>query len=81
MLEDIEVRIVGDDILSINSYSTIHKLIVIGIGIYQPEMVVNLLKDGCIQAHNCLYHITANLRCSLLSQDFLVLVKNVRVDA
>lgn len=40
MLEYVEVRVIGDDKFSIRCHGAVHELIVVGIGLYQPEMDV-----------------------------------------
>ena len=46
MLEYVEVRVIGDDKFSIRCHGAVHELIVVGIGLYQPEMDVHLLEYG-----------------------------------
>ena len=67
VLKDVEVRVVGDDVL--------------GIGLNQSEVDIDFLKLGSVEAGNRLDHVVGNLRGGLLSEDFLVLVEYVGIHA
>ena len=49
LFEDVEVGVVGDDVLGIGGDSAIDELIVVDILLYQPEMDICLLKFRCVQ--------------------------------
>ena len=81
LFEDIEMGIVGDDVLGIGCHGTVHEFIVVGVGFYQSEVNIDFLKLGGVQSGNCFYNVVSNLRGGLLGEDFLVLVKYVGIDA
>ena len=74
MLEDVKVRVVGDDVLSISSHGTIHELVVVGVGINQPKVDIGFLKLCGVQPGYCLDYVVGNLWGGLLSEDFLILL-------
>ena len=81
VLKDVEVGVVGDDVLGIGSHGAVNKLVVVGIGLNQSEVDIDFLKLGSVEAGNRLDHVVSNLRGGLLSEDFLVLVEYVGVHA
>ena len=81
MFEDVEVRVVGDNVFSIGSNSTINELVVIRIGLNQTEVDVDLLKLCGVQSGDSLYDVVGNLRVGLRGKNFLVLVQYVGVHA
>ena len=74
VLKDVEVGVVGDDVLGIGSHGTVNKLVIVGIGLNQSEVDIGFLKLGGVEAGDGLDHVVSYLRGGLLGKDFLVLV-------
>lgn len=81
LFEDVEVGVVGDDVLGIGGDSAIDELIVVDILLYQPEMDICLLKSRCVQPGYGLHHIVSYLLGGLLRKNFFVFNQYVGVDA
>ena len=47
ILQDLEMFVVGNNVFCIGSHGTIHKLIIICILSYQPEVDIGFLIDRC----------------------------------
>ena len=80
-LEDVEMSVVGHDVFCIGSNGTINKLVIVGICLYQPEVVIDFQKLRGMKPCDGLNHVAGNLGIGLLADDFLVLTQNVGVHA
>ena len=48
MFEHIEMRIIGYNVFSIGSHSTVNKFVIISISHNQPKVNIYLLKNGAV---------------------------------
>lgn len=81
VLKDVEVGVVGDDVLGIGSHGTVHELVVVGIDLNQSEVDIDLLIDGGVEASDGLDHVVGYLAGGFPSEDFLVLIEYLGVHA
>lgn len=65
----------------LSRYGAINKLVVIGISLYQPEMVIGFHELRCVKSGYGLHHVTGNLGVGFLTDDFLVFAQNVSIYA
>lgn len=80
LFEDIEMAVVGDDILGIGGNGTVNKLVVVDILLNQTEMDIGFLEVGCVQPGNGLHHVVGNFLGSLLCKDFFVFNQYFSID-
>ena len=81
LFEDVEVGVVGDDVLGIGGDSAIDELIVVDVLFYQPEMDVGLLEMGSVQPSYGFHDVVSYLLGGLLRKDFFVFNQYIGVDA
>ena len=81
VFENVEVSVVGHDIFCIGCYGAINKLVVVGISLYQPEMVIDFHELRCVKSGNGLNHVAGNLGVGFLTDDFLVFAQDVSIYA
>ena len=80
LLKNIEMAVIGNNILSISGNCTIDKLIVIYILLYQAEMNVCFLRVSGMQSCDSFHYVTGYLPGGLLRKDFLILNQYLCVD-
>ena len=80
LFEDIEMSVVGNNILGVGSNGAVDKFVVVDVLFYQAEMDIGLLKMGGVQSGNGFHHVVSYLLGGLRGKDFLVLNQNLGVD-